>query len=40
MQAGLGRQCPDRMQGPALNGFTEHYIAGADRKPRPDEIAD
>jgi len=28
MQAGLGRQRPDRMQGPAFDGFAEHDVAG------------
>jgi hypothetical protein len=27
------------MQGPALDGFAEHDVAGADRKSRPDEVA-
>ena len=40
MKPGLFRQGPDGMQNSALDGFAEHDVAGADRKPGPDEVAD
>ena len=40
VQAGLGRQRPDRMQCPALDGLAEHDVAGPHRKPCPDEVPD
>jgi hypothetical protein len=40
MQAGLDRQRPDGMQGPAFDEFAEHEVAGPHRKARADEVAD
>jgi hypothetical protein len=40
VELGLDRERPDRMQGPPLDRFAEHDVAGPDGKTRPDEVAD